>query len=464
LAFLMSLGACADQIGGTNQLYLGQAYLPLPERCRDEPESCGFDAGNEAPVAAAPAPASAGGPYDPGYCVVGAVMARRPIPEERRTVMVLPGMKLHVDQTTYRSNSSGAVPVLSQWEWRVPTPEACSDLNGLSVPQWEREDLLVVRHLLSSAQLRSKSESTPPLRRAPHYFDSALAKSGDCGEMPAARCLQLRLLHPFVRGLHLDIREMVPRSPAPGAVRSDAEAGAVTQAAGLGRWMSSLFAPRKADFELRQANPDCARHSQMGEQAATQKHCTFAFASLGWSSRTLPLPGELLEGYSRLDLIRTGDALLAMRPQRFQIPLDPADRELPPCSEEIGSPQCLLLTPMVQGFTDIRLAIPVITQRRNVVGSDQLVFVPVGTSVDAFQLEHGRVRQVLRAEQWLPERVALADGKWTLRRKLANKRGRIALHFPKGDGSRAGRGLIVREAARADVLLAPGDIVVLDLR
>jgi hypothetical protein len=390
-------------------------------------------------------------------------MARSLPPGHRATIEVLPGMVLQIGQTTYRSNSNETVPVLSKWEWQVPSLEECRQ-RGVSVPQWQRSDLLVVRHLLTSAQLRSTSEAQPARRVAPDYFEQAVAQSRNCGEGSPERCLQSALLQPFVQGLYLDVREMLPRTPGHDAAKADGTADQVDGATGLGKWLNKLFGTRSADFDLSAADPRCSRFDSEYEAAASRAPCNFSFATLGWESLAHPLPGELLGGYSRMDIIKTGDPLMTMRPQRYELPLDPAAGVLPACSDTPQGTRCTLDMPMVQGFSDVQLLIPVQRKKFNVLGSEQILHVPVGMTLEAFEQKYGRVRQVLRAQEWFPPSVQLAGGKTRPRGNLADKHGRITLHVPRKEKAQASGGLIVSPSMRDDVLIAPGDILVLNPR
>ena len=123
----------------------------------------------------------------------------------------------------------------------------------------------------------------------------------------------------------------------------------------------------------------------------------------------------------------------------------------------------------MQGFTDIELLIPVVLD-----GSERR-WLPIGMSVAAYENANGvTVERISRLVGWLPQTMQFDDGKDRLASKLAGSRRRVELRFVAlgkrpgmggGVGIRdleeteSGGGTVLRKA-KADILFAPGDIII----
>ncbi|KPL66745.1 hypothetical protein SZ64_00685 [Erythrobacter sp. SG61-1L] len=400
----------------------------------------------------------------PDNCVAGAVLNSDRAFRSRKRFKILKGMELDVIQTGYSATDRTRAPAMASWQWRVPAAQDCGD-NVAAIPLWARGDLVTVRHLFSTAELHTPAETDPPTPLAPQFYSEALIAASDCGA-GKSKCLVDRFLEKFADGLELDVRDMENDSGStePEQARSDWVSEPITPAGGLALWFANLFPARDADFDLlgirdRPGNPpiDCAKADQTIDNERPPAECNFAQAALIWKGDVGDLPGEFLQGYTRLDLLRTGDPLAAMRPPRTDIPLDPAIGEIAPCANDgIG---CRLERQMVAGFNDIDIRIPVLVRSVSYPGSERLVMVPAWMSIEAFSREYGTIRRIERPLDWIPTTVSLVNGKSIASSKLADSDGRVTLFIDQGG---LGKGLRLKDVRLSDILLAPGDLIVID--
>lgn len=459
LAILLSTGGCTHIVANTSQFYLAQDYLPLPSAARDLPGD-----------------SAAGSP-----CVAGPVRARHRVPGERFSATVLPGMTLHVVQTSYAaSRQDNAVPVVADWRWTLPASaassarDACADDAG-AVPSWQRSDLLHVRALLSGAQLL-RGKVAPSDRIKPIYFDEAIRASCTGASVAGAGlgCAEGPFLSKFVAGLELNLRAQgrqedgdpqstppvgPPFEPSvPANVLAATGAPAVADR-GYGAWYASLSGFRyPADLFPGGLQGERCRGPFVdggvpNEAPAAQDApvCKFAQASLEWSAPNVAfrMPGPSLSSISRLSLLRSGDPLLLFQPQDYLDPLDTGNGKA--CD---GDPACLLRDRTMQGFTDIELLIPI------TLDTGERRWVQVGMSVAAYENANGLVvTRISRSTDWLPETLSFENGKTGDARKLAGSRRRIDLRFIARDKKPDIVGGVAIRDAKADTLFAPGDII-----
>lgn len=447
---LFLLAGCTSTLSGTNQLYGAQVYLPLPKKCQDDPASCAVARPANAAVSTGSA-TTLDAALATSECVAGVMTTRYMEPALRDRFRINPGMGLSVGQTSYSANSSEQFPVMTHWDWRVPVVGECRD-GYASIPQWGRDDLLVLRYLLTSAHLMNSSDSEPVRPLSPDYFAKAIIAAGDCDHPQS--CLEQQLFMPFVNGLYIDVRELA--GPGPEGEGPIGTAGQNLSANGLGAWMNQLFEPAKSDIAMLKSDPVCSQVDPGYDANNPSVSCAFNQARLGWQGDVGGLPGDALSGYTDLTLLTTGDPLLAMRPPRSVYPLDPANTVLRPCND--AQADCRLAKPMVRGFTDIELTIPVMVRSVNDYTPAQLRMIPVHTTLAEFARQNGEIRYIERSLQWFPETIATEKNAKVGRTKLANSRGRIRL-FPGRKGS--GKGIVLPPGAADDILLAPGDIIVL---
>ncbi len=461
-------GCQALPVSNTNQFYGAQYYLPLPDGCL-KGGSCG--------VPIVPAGSA---------CAAGPVVRMAPPGTAAREnrVHVLPGMTLHVTQTTYRRSGFAAGPILSDWDWTIPAAAdgaPCRDHDAL-VPSWTRHDLLVVRTLLNGATVESNSEG-----ESPDYFQSAVqAAAHDCN-VSIDDCIREKLLEPMANGLTLAVRNAddastggypaIPEEVRAGHVDPDA-----TSATGLGVWFSDLWhrgAQNSADlFDVpvengssetiahRCAEADYldAKHQQTpngDRHAVDAAACGFALTSLRWRSvwSGQRLPGDL-DDHDDLLLLNGGDPYYLFGPPAAPNPLDLSGGQPCPTGE---SAHCGYASRIERGFNEIQLSVPV-----RVEGSEQVVAVPVGTSVTDFERDHAvTVLWLLRSGTWLPKELKVdsdradpcADGvgRCVSVKDIAGSDNRVAFDFGGSQGLSFRRPLSL--TAKADVILAPGDIL-----
>ena len=456
------VSGCAYKADGTNQFYFAQTYLPLPESCQYGSGNCRqplnpvAGPSSTAKPTASFAPASAGSESVPatGTCAPGPVL-KQPN-DDRRSLKVLPGMRIDVMQTTYQSNAHNALPVLSTWQWRIPSTLPCKD--GYSeVPRWSRSDVLVVRHLTSASIAKHTAAAKRP---GPDYF--AFAMRAGCTDNSPVDCIAQNGLNAFTAGLRFDVRELTRKrlgfEPLMefGVLADSTDYGKlpadVTETEGLGRWYAGAFDIRRDDL--------FDRSTAQGSQGDTPVHCTpegnghkgceFAYSRLLWQTwnTTVPYPGT--PSVTELTLIATGDPLLLFQPIPTAFALDPAD------STCLHSKECDLRDRASPGFNELVLSLPVY------LGSTfNQVYVPVGTTVEAFGIRYrGKVSAIRRSTAWLPSVINLKqnDPKTLSLDKITDRDGRVLLVFDGRNGVGEPRGVIIENAAQ-DFLIAPGDIV-----
>lgn len=457
VALLVSVtGGCVHVTANTSQFYVAQTYLPLPPDERAKP----------------------GGVSGKGGCAAGPIEARPRSPNERFSAQVLPGMMLHVTQTSYAaSRADEAIPLISEWRWTIPTDamsnaeEVCAD-GSAAVPRWGRQDLLRVRSLLSGAQVLYQN---PPATRPLTYYAEAMVAS--CGTASGSgvglACAEEPFLNKFVTGLEFNVRgqgkagvgtptgsptgqEFDPKVPI--GVLADTGAPGVGPV-GYGQWYAGLSGfryPEDLFIPGAQVNRCSGVFTDDGVPNETPLAqdapvCKFVQTSLDWSApnKARRMPGRTLEQIPRLSLLRSGDPLLLFQPVTYIDPLDLGNSKR--CN---GDPKCLLEDRTMQGFVDIALLIPIMTN-----GGEKL-WIPVGMTVAAYENSSGMtVTRIQRSTDWLPAQFTLESGEVLNAAKLADSRGMIDLqYFDKDKKPNSGSGLAIRDG-KADMLFAPGDVV-----
>lgn len=444
---VLVLGGCTHLTRDTNQFYLAQSYLPL---------------------AKLPPPDNSAEP--PSRCTPGPVIDVPRDAHDRATTKPLPGMMLYVIETSYSPTRDDAVPTLSEWRWTIPASQnarSCS-FEGAAVPNWERDDLIKVRHLLSRAQhpQRSLSSNTQYFAEA---IDAACAAGGT-----SPSCFELQFLDKFVNGLVINMRGQGDRPTVPGSPGSIVDgfdtapplqvlagdgSSQTVGLTGLATWYRSLTRSRSADLfaDANQAK-ECSRPFSDAKKPRTQdaEVCQFAQSSLEWRGEfpSQKLPGATLAPLSKLWLLRSGDPLLLMQPTTYPAPLDANSGR--PCNND---PACPLAKRMAQGFVQFELLLPISIEGR---GRD---WVAVGTSIGDLERKLGlRVGAVRRSRDWLPSTIRLEENK-SIEVSALSDGGRVALRFTDRPGSGRGVAIVSNErgvSTKDDVLFAPGDIVVLE--
>lgn len=442
----LTLGACTHLTSDTNQFYLAQSYLPLAK----------------VPVENSKAHSS--------RCAAGPIVDTprdRPV---RTATKPLPGMVLQVIETSYSPTRDDATPNLSEWRWAIPVSrgqEPCRTKDA-SVPDWAGNDLIKVRHLLSRAQhpqLASRSNT--------QYFAEAMAAACPPGAILPA-CFQTGFLDKFIAGLAFNVREQLDQPSPPSTLDPDGfdigppievlagdGANQTEGTTGLGRWYRSLMKPRGSDLfsNARQAS-ECSRAFADGKKPSTQdaEVCQFAQVSLEWvlNVPNQNLPGATLAPLNKLWLLRSSDPLMLMQPTAYRSPLDVSGEA--PCRID---KDCYLAKRMAQGFVHVDLLLPIFIE------GGTRDWAPVGTSI--VDLEHQRgakVRFIRRSMDWLPSTIAL-DGDKTIETQLLSLDSeRVTLRF--GQHRSGGSGVTIASTeggapAKEDILLAPGDIIGLDV-
>lgn len=501
----MSLSACNTyRLEKPDQLYVGQAYLPLPS---------GYPGGE--------LPANAQG----GAGCADPPAAPRSVKSRKEFMQPLAGMTLHVTESTYRRDALEAMPVLTEWSWRLPSPAGCK-----SAAPWSRRDTLMVRHLLSGARL---NEPTPDVGYFADMLQGAVCKDGRC----AAGQLQTQVFDPVVRNLKIVYRKPQqrddhPDEPAPPSGVS-APAG---YANGLSAWFrDQVVAARDEDlFDGRQTNGQsfadiCARlydkrlatrtvtqteHDRdqakairealrapltaasdngdvstaswekfraeldrlttapasppgpTGVDGLTIEACNFSYKSLLLQPQDAwpPAPGTQK---GDLVLLSTGDPLLLFRPLAHKALLDTSRRDL--CPDPSGAAprgQCKEEAERVsQGFQDFDVTFEVFLQ-----GQRAPVAVTPHVTLADLEARYGdgrRITALRRAPRWVPEHLIVNDLQYKnpdrrLERRAWDKKGALRVVFvPDGSQDKHGvNGVIAWESIKSQVLLAPGDEVV----
>ena len=330
---LAATGGCTHITANTSQFYLAQDYLPLPPAVHTLPYK------------------------DVSNGCAGAVLTRHRKPSKRYTAQVLPGMTLHVSQTSYaatradeaaRCLRTGAglflrVPIPNQAR-RAPTASAPSPLG--------RSDLLHVRNLLSGAQL---IRDAPADARPSTYFAEAMAQAcaSASGIGASLSCAEKPFLDIFVAGLAFNIRAQTkleagdakpqPQPGPPFEIEVPLDVGAATGAPekaedrGYGRWYAGLSGFRfPADLFLGGLQAERCRgpfsnDTLTGEDTRAQDApvCKFAQTSLEWSDMdgTRQMPGKTLSAIQRLSLPPLGRSLAALPAARLYRPARSRERQ-----------------------------------------------------------------------------------------------------------------------------------------
>lgn len=444
LFMLTVLSGCAAHLNGTNQLYFAQNYLPLPAGCQKEPGACG--------------PRDAANPEIPetGACVAGALVRYPVQTTQRRFLTVMPGMTLGFQQSTYHSNAHDALPVLTDWQWTVPSTLSCSSGTQL-VPKWQRKDVLAVRHLMSAGLAKYA-----PYDQGIDYFQKAVSRACPAVGSAGTDCFETGFLNRFARGLRFDFRQLrygaAANGKIPADVLADADQDLLTQIqaskAGLGAWYASTATLRRADTFDAAGAPLVARCSGtlVEKPAEDVPVCAFSYAALVWSGNE---QDQVFPGASTdfdLILATTGDPLFMFRPRLWRWPLDVSNGKR--CGE---SQPCKPEDMAAQGFADLSVTIPV-----RIAGKPDPLSVTVTSTVADFEKSHGIVVAAIERDRaWFPVRLKVRDKEQAIESSLlANESGRIRLIFHQDLRHPTLWRDVIAEGLANDVLLAPGDVIV----
>jgi len=365
-------------------------------------------------------------------------------------------MTLGFQQSTYQSNAHDALPVLTDWQWTVPSTLSCS-AGAQLVPTWQRKDVLVVRHLMSAGIAKYA-----PYDQGIDYFQKAVARACPTDGSGGTDCFETGFLNRFVQGLRFDFRQLrygaTANSKIPAGVLAEADPDVLDQIRrskqGLGAWYAGTAALRRADgFEAAGA-PLVARCSQtlVEKPAEDVAVCAFSYAALVWSGNE---QDQVFPGAStNFDLIlaATGDPLLMFRPRLWRWPLDVSD------GKRCGATQpCTPDEMAAQGFADLSVAIPV-----RIAGTTAPLSVTVTSTVADFEKHHGIVVAAIERDRaWFPTQLKVRGKDQPIESGLlANENGRIRLVFHRDLRHPTLWRDVIAEGLANDVLLAPGDVIV----
>ena len=388
---------------------------------------------------------------------------------------VTPGMTLQVRQGQGRLSGASEAPVMTSWSWRVPTSRqgACGRLGG-----WTASDLTVLRTLVHGARLNDGT--APEAKKANLWLDSVrCAIEGgtfdQCGVDPqsadsvvraqgtaaatvwARDRLEANLLNPFVQNLVFELRKGEP-PPSLGETNGAAQA------------IAAECLDRLEDFGVTPAFTwsqisDCLDPAKLQTGSASALACERAhkrLLSLGRGKTPLASPP--------LELLTTGDALGLVQPRTLTTMASPAfdltegkpgggGGDVPSQGRDVQTP---LAGQAYQGFIDIDLRIPV-----RISSFKEPVLVSVCTTAGALAKSYGgRVERIGRLPGWMPAKVGVIQpvvaGGTVPVAKLTSADGRVYLRF--GDRPSAAEGVWLNAAAVDDLLIAPGDLIVLKYR
>jgi len=482
IAFLS--GCASYRLDRTEQLYLAQSYLPLPT---------GFVQPAEIPPVARYAEASGrgcAGPHVPPW--------RDADGASRAALQVLPGMTLLVTETTYRRNAADAVPIASQWSWKLPRTGACGDDGN-----WSRADLVNVRHLLSGARLQAAVE-TPDTDYYLQLVRAAGCPAPGSGE-PSGPCsfsqVRSRFLEPFVSSMQVSYRREglnYEQGPWPSNAAFPMPPVSVMRIPvngnDLGGWLHAMTSVHGDDF-FRFALPPqlglkeidvgelCAglsrRRDALPAYSAPGRMARATTASDGHRVETVSIPvcqfnmkrlsfkparwwpaGAPRVG-SEVDLLASSDALVLFRPLAHRKMLDSSGRRLCPPGTP-GDTVCSEDDRLSQGFLDFDTMVDV-----HVDGQREPLHVPSAMTVAQFERQHGadlKVAAIRRQAVWLPRQLVLVDlyqqrpTRPVPTSTLVVEQG-LTLRFlsERSEEWRRKGGVYIADAMKAQVILAPGD-------
>lgn len=395
----------------------------------------------------------------------------------------LPGMTIAVTQATGRLSGASDAPIVSRWTWRIPntTRSKCG-----SRYRWTPTDVAVARSLLNGAQ--AKVGAAPPDGDVGNATAWAFTMRcllerpvpAGCGNLPTVDGdpVTTRLYQPFAHGLALRLRpRMGPLTANPPSEDS------------LALRVSKLATRDDKDTPATDAAWDkaigCERPDHWSTTDAKWQDCPAPFKSLVFNPRLAEVTG--ITGDHPVELapiLRRPLTLLAMPDPLFlaaPLPVEamaspsydlnggaPGSGGRPPGSSPRSDTQAPLKGDAYQGFTAIDLLIPI-----RIAGEPEPLLVPVTTTVEDLHGWLGRnVLSIGRLSSWLPARLSVAeDRRCTVKTPAASdpqkpptqncvpipaNRGRVYFRFERGRGR--GDFLLLD---RKDMLLAPGDLVIL---
>lgn len=487
IAFLS--GCASYRLDRTEQLYLAQSYLPLP---------AGFAPPVDIPPLARYAETSGTGcvgPHIPPW--------RDADGASRAALQVLPGMTLVVTETAYRRNAADAVPIASQWSWKLPRTGACGGDSN-----WSRADLVHVRHLLSGARLQDAVE-TPD---TDYYLQ--LVRAAGCqapgGGRLAGPCsfsqVRTGFLEPFVSSMQVSYRrEELNDEQGPWPVNDAFPMPPVSvmripvNGNDLGGWLSAISSVQADDF-FRFALPPqlglkdldvgelCAglgnRRDALPVYGSTTRAATKAAGAGGGhqvETVSIPVcqfnmkrlsfkparwwPAGPPAVASEVDLLASSDALMLFRPPAHRKMLDSSGRRLCPPGTP-GDTVCPEDDRLSQGFVDFDTLIDL-----HVDGQHESIHVPATMNVAQFERQYGaglKVAVIKRQAMWLPQQFMLID--LTQQRAASHvptaalvEEGGLMLRFmsERSEEWRRKSGVYVADAIKSQVILAPGDRITL---
>lgn len=452
---LMLLGGCTTmKLSDPDELYLAADYAPRPlsaprvDFADAKPVTCDEALG------------------------VQAMHGRYPV--ARVDFRILPGMTLVVAQATGRLSGASDLPTVSKWSWRIPNTDGsgCRDQY-----RWSQDDVAIVRALLYGSQASVGAGQPAPgtIGSPTAWADSVkcLTDPNPCATLPGADGdrLVVGLLQPFARGLNFRLRPT--RGPLSGA--------------GLAAQIPSLSSRTTADMPASAAEwtkaSNCEDPSNWASSPDPWSDCRPALSSLIFnravaeSTGTVGDPPLALAPILQTDLtlLESADPLFLSAPRAVRSFASPSfdlaggspgsgGGSAPPASS--AGPQRPLAGEGYQGFVSIDVMIPIRIQ-----GQSEPMLVPITTTAKTLSglLGHDVVA-VGRLTQWLPRYVHV-DKQQTCRFKVGSGEtprdpiekcafiptGSQRVYFSLNQKSGKGRFLV----DPADLLLAPGDLVVL---
>lgn len=482
--WLLALSGCASyRLDRVDQLYLGQAYLPLPAGYVPDKEI--IDLVGRAPSAIKDAD-----------CTLPQARWRDANGGGRPNALLLPGMTLKEVETTYERLRAFTLPVVSESQWTVPKIGHCGDDVF-----WSRESLLRVRHLLSRAVGESTVVNTPP---DTDYYLQALRWAG-CTANGSCSFTEVRkrFLEPFVANFHVNYRDTgLTWQQTALSIPNTVVVTKLADHGSLARWFQAVNGVRDADFfnfptpytdsdsKMLDIGTLCARLQArrpaspqfVGETAQTvtanaitdrsdvERACNFNLKRLSIPSGTWQF-GTIASDWAKkltggeLTLLQTGDALLMFRPAAHAEVLDSAARNVCTAANGQTSLDCLEHQRLSQGFIDFELLLDV-----SIVPRWQQIRVPITMTIAQFEAIHGngaKVRRIRRSLVWVPSKLAAVSlpddevrGTQVDTLSFAED-GFVELRFmaPGSEEGRRSSALYIHDTLKDQVLLAPGDVL-----
>jgi hypothetical protein len=412
-------------------------------------------------------------------------------------------MTLLVTETSYRRNAADAVPLASQWPWKLPRTGTCGDDDA-----WNRSDLVHVRHLLSGARL----QAAPDTPDTDYYLQ--LVRAAGCSpqsdgvERPCSFSkVRVGFLEPFVASMHVNYRREglnYEQGPWPVNEAFPLPAESLThipvEGSNLGGWLTAMTSVQTADFfnfalpptmelkdidvgELcarlgnrRDAQPayvSAGKTTGAGVRTASALHaletaaipvCQFNLKRLSFKPGRWWPAGPPAVG-SEVDLLSSSDPLMLFRPPAHRKMLDSSGRRLCPPGTP-GDTTCSEDERLSQGFVDFDTLIEL-----QVDGQREPMRVPASMSVAQFERKHGggmKVVSLKRQGAWLPQQFVLVELNTPRRTRelptasLVTEQG-LTLHFmsEQSEEWRVKSGIYILDPMKTHVILAPGDRITL---